>query len=449
MKYLILALSLLFLNPLVAEEEPEEVAPEPTPTVYHPQTYTMMVDPNMSPFAGGHDIITSYKMLMKASDLLSSKSYREKPGFWPGAARWLELNLVWGSIARFADVTQHEVFGHGYRVRDIKGAKVKGYQYIMDACPPFLHKAYTGFDLDPTVTLYDDNIIFSDGLTASEIMRHQMRMDWLESDFIDGRMGIFYTQSLLFETGYSRDKGADDAGYKQRSFTDLWYYIDTLQTLYPNIKISKTGIADKLIVNYIDPFFYIGSRATWQYVYGKGGRDLPMIPFFGGGYIPALRCNLAPHGPEWVIQNYFRTKENSPFYFYAKYGTLGGHKHWGVGLEAPKLAQFGPLAVGCKLDYFDQFVPVNQGSAKQYHSNHKARIESVKNFRHYYYTQATTLVYDGIERQRGGLATLILNLKMSETSKLFAHLGYKTAGYLPGESLYKGPITRGGLSLTF
>ena len=42
-----------------------------------------------------------------------------------------------------------------------------------------------------------------------------------------------------------------------------------------------------------------------------------------------------------------------------------------------------------------------------------------------------------------------LNLPSSENSMLFAHIGYKTKGYLPGESLYSGPITRNGFSINF
>ncbi len=93
----------------------------------------------MSPYAGGEDLLFAIRILEKAETYMLGKSpivYSKSTyaRFW----RLSELVGLWLPINYFAMLVQHEIFGHGYRIRDLNTrhiAKVDGYSFEMP--PPY------------------------------------------------------------------------------------------------------------------------------------------------------------------------------------------------------------------------------------------------------------------------------------------------------------------------
>ena len=81
--------------------------------------YDVIVDPNFSPYMGGQDLISGFKTLQVLEDALIPSTNPPREGWGPATGRLAELVLIWNPLGQIATVAQHEIFGHGYRIRDI------------------------------------------------------------------------------------------------------------------------------------------------------------------------------------------------------------------------------------------------------------------------------------------------------------------------------------------
>ena len=82
-----------------------------------------MGDIDFSPYSGAQNILTLHQSLEKAFSYVIPHKQEKKAIY--AILRILELGFIWGPLARSEMVVQHEVFGHGYRIRDI-GKAVTG-----------------------------------------------------------------------------------------------------------------------------------------------------------------------------------------------------------------------------------------------------------------------------------------------------------------------------------
>src|SRR5579872_3556340 len=82
-----------------------------------------IVDPYLSPYVGADDLLIAHKLVQHSSLQRLTDLYKTNPATWAKCSRAAELFLFWEPVNYMSMLVQHEVFGHGFRLRTIPTAK--------------------------------------------------------------------------------------------------------------------------------------------------------------------------------------------------------------------------------------------------------------------------------------------------------------------------------------
>ena len=154
-----------------------------------------------------------------------------------------------------------------------------------------------------------------------------------------------------------------------------------------------------------------------------------------------MRAALTPFGLQGVLENYFFSNEN-PTYVYLKWGKNGPNTYYSAGIENQQVFAWPSATLGFRLDLWHQPKVLFKNGAM----SATEMMELPKNglMPRLYPTETLN------EKQFGALASVIGTLGNEEwPTRFFYELGYKTKGYLAGESLRQAPVVRIGMSGNF
>lgn len=419
--------------------------PEP-PKQFDESTYRLGWDIDMSPYAGGEDILFVQRCLERAEGYMISKTpiYYSKAAqarFW----RLTELFLGWMPVNFLALVAQHEVFGHGYRIRDIDhGSRVTGYQF--DTPPPYgSGGGSTRYEIGPTYNTTDETAVAMAGVESTSIIALLTKFKWLESGKIDPRQTVLYLLGqydlpLYIGTLKALKELSDDEQEEQMHGHDMVAYVRSLNQTYPKSLLSVGRLRSITWINLADPFTYYAIYAWFHYISAGKESSIPMIPIGSYRYLPGLRFALTPFGPEYYIENFLVCK-NRPFYFYVKIGRHAQNNYFGMGYYVPKFWSFGNWSIGSRLDAWRQpKLLLGQGQIPYEDINFSQKPDP--NNPLYSYAEQH-------EMRIGAGFSMIVDYKLSSKSGFEAELGYKAQGFVPGESLFAAPIARVYYTLVF
>ena len=405
---------------------------------------SVMFDRNFSPYSGAENFIAMQKGLEKVEDRffshqpISDGDIKNPLPPLPMAQQWGQWwrNLIfWAPISLSMSVTQHEVFGHGYRIRDLgpKYATVEGYKmYVIGGSTRF----------EPTQRLTPSQMITMDiaGLEADSVFSNRMRSKWLKNGAIDPRQITLYLTSTTTSLMYSMTVNHTSRSRSEKG-NDISNYLFYLNALYPDGHVSYRSLRNLSWLNLVDPFIFLSFYSLSMYERYGTSPSLPMFQFGKYMYLPVVRTALTPFGLQGVLENYFLT-DTHQFTAYLKWGKNGPNSYFGTGIERQKLAVFPWVTAGARLDFWYQpNVLFSQGALSAVEL-----MELSKN------TPVPKLYPDEVlnEKEFGFLASVIGTLgKESWPTRPYFELGYKTKGYLPGEALRAAPIMRLGLSGNF
>ncbi len=372
------------------------------------------LDPNFSPISSSQNMFSLHQALSNGLDHLYRLDQTNAQDILTRAA---EVFLGWMPLNHLAMVTQHEVFGHGYRIRDVgqEKAKVKG--YTIDLPPPYgPGGGATMYQLGDKMGISDFLAINIGGMEGTMVMANSIREKWLEQGKIDGRMATLYPSARLDATRYTllMSPQLEHAGFGHDTET----YFLLLHLFYPGSKMSVGNLKLLSLLNLLDPWVYASYVATWNYI----ATGQTSYSTKGLEKLPSFRFGYAPYGPELYLEKFFLLGDK-PIHSYVKGGAFADHQYFGIGASHPQLFAFGGHKFGLALDGW--FHP--------------------KLVRDFEITEAK------LKRKTIGLASSLTYRFESEKIPLSTHLqiGVKSAGYLPGESLDAAPMIRGGLSLKF
>ncbi len=439
-------------------------------TCFSPLLYTdqLVLDRNFSPHASSYDMIflensvidaqNKYKddhhnffinPLKQKEALAQDPELLKRPYYqYTGRMRRLkaglrlaELLFFWSTLNMTAGVTQHEVFGHGYRIRDLgkNVAVVKSYLVT-----PF--SGSTSFVFKQTPTLSEKLLINIGGVEADAILGNNICLSWLENNLIDGRQASLTLQALNSLPGYiatirdfhyyggTPDGRPNDIRYLEgiaNNGHDIANYLLDLNKLYqPQADPSLMSLEEQLtelklkgcLSVLLNPFNYFSYQAMYSYFWYNSAIEVPTINFGSFKYLPAYSLGLTPFGPENIYKNYVMIEGFSPFYLYFKEGQFANHKYFGCGVENQAIVKSEYGIFGFKCDFWSQ-PPLALSGKPVFSLSDKLGT-------------ALSLIY----------RHSILN---QENQSVFCQLGFKTSGYLPGESIFAAPIIRAGVKLKF
>ncbi len=401
-----------------------------------PATYELCWDIDMSPYAGGEDLLLGLRLIEKGETYLLSKTpmaYSKDvyARFW----RLNELCLIWLPINYFTTVLQHEIFGHGYRIRDINGNRAKVIGYSFDAPPPYgPGGGATHYDIGKNLTTTQESTIASAGVESTAILAQLTKCKWLQAGRIDPRQSVLYLlcqHDLNLYIGTLSFKDQDLSGH------DIHAYVQAVNQTYPDNILSQGRLRSLSWINLADPFTYYALFSWFHYL--SSGKETK-IPMIASCYLPGLRLGLTPFGPELFIENYFLYKKN-PIYGYLKGGNHAQNRYYGIGLYAPYLWTFQKWSFGLRIDLWRQPKLLLLPGATPFFDIDFDQRPSTEN-----------PLYPSSERHAvryGGAGSALIWYQAGSIWGFEAELGYKAQGFLPGYSLYAAPTTRLAFTLTF
>lgn len=304
-------------------------------------------------------------------------------------------------ITNYISIFQHEVFGHGARVREIgQGWKVKSYQFNLNMSAAT--KFYYNKNSAPQYMIAVDIA----GMQATEVLAGKIKSRILHNDTINPVYGAAYFNSAMDQILYVY---ATD--YKKESQgNDVQDYIKNMNAIYGKNYLSSSKLKTRTLLSLLDPFLYYSAYAL------ATGEDFayPMIEIGDVGYLPAFRGVFTPYGLETKWLNHFRTSY-TPF----QVNFLQGKHKTGTSLGAEviidKISEQGHIDIG-----------LNAAIWKQ-----------------------PKLFYDNpikAPNKTGYSLEINFKLNLDENKAIYSALGYKTAGFRLGYPLKSTPLIRVGLS---
>jgi hypothetical protein len=394
----------------------------------------------MSPYAGGEDLLFATRLIEKGTTYLAEKT---GPAYSKSLTakllRLSELIAFYLPLNFFTTIVQHEVFGHGYRIRDINNGTISVSGYRFDFPPPYgSGNAETYFTFNPSKITTNDLTCFSiAGIEAQSILALQTKCKWLESHKIDPRQSVLYLVSQFALNLYATTEGLEDY---ELDGHDLYGYTQSLNYTYTAAQLTVPQIRTSSWINLIDPFAYYSIYSWFHYIASGKETKIPMIPIFDYGYLFGARLGLTPFGLEYFLDNYL-LQGSKPIYFYLKGGNHAKNTYLGLGFLASRIWIVNHWSFGARFDMWKQprlllekgNIPLTEIDFREPpNPNNPLYAPSQQHQDHY-----------------GCAASFILAYRVNRAIGFQTELGIKTRGFLPGYPLYRSPVLRLSYLATF
>lgn len=369
-------------------------------------------DANFSPIVGADLFISGLHAYMAIDDTLIP-STQGATGFVPVAGR-LGKWILEGVMMNWAAVAQHEYFGHGARAREFN-LKVNTYNIM-----PF--RGYTSFNAHEfqLLTPSERAAVDTGGVEANYILAKELRNRWVETKYLDEREGHFYLITALDQPLYVLSTRNNWRNGRTFNFFDdshdIHSYIKEVNFWHGHPVLNQRDLRRKIVADFFDPYLFYSLFAFGNYLIdGTQGFETPMIPIGNFHYLPGFRIALAPYGPEYQFINYIRGMDQT-IQVTLRFGETGTIHSHGATIEVTKLVCSDLLSLDARIDGWHQ--------PRLLKSHFLRRSES----------------------KFGGAFSIIPKYQILNNFDLFAQIGYKTTGYMPGEFLKHSPIIRIGFT---
>lgn len=404
------------------------------------------VDIHFTPNAGAENIILLQKSFAKIENIVfpippNTITKDLPPSLYSLNNRMImgaKTLLFWIPFNASCTVTQHEIFGHGYRVRDLgtKYAEVTGYAMYVVA-------GSTSIDITNKLTVSQSLAITIAGLEADAILAHKVKMKWLSNGKIDPRQSSLYALSALSLFGYALSVH-ETPKTVPKTGNDIINFLFELNTLYKDSNLTHSKLTNLSLIDLSDPFLIYSILSQIFYVNYGLPMNIPMLQIGSTKYLASPRLALTPFGLQGYLDNFFVFK-SIPTYLYLKWGKNGSNIYYGCGIENPSVLNWKTASLGFRADLWRQpDVLFQQGalSAKQIEALPEGT--PISQIPPLYPSSLLT------KRNIGGALSIIGTYGLVKwPARLYLELGFKSDGYLPGEALRASPIARGGLSGQF
>lgn len=417
---LLLVLVSVFSNQLIAEELPligDNVRPSKafandadvpsTPK----ESFGLIFDHYSSPYVGASALITGVRAYQWVDDkLIPTEGDKSTPVM---LGRLGKLVIIEGVLAATAATVQHEVFGHGFRFREL-GVHVSKYRIS-----PW--SGSTSYDpvAYQQLSLHEQAAADSAGIEAETILATQLRSRWLDSNVVDSREANLYFEATIAQTLYAMNAGPKDNTFAD-SGHDMNNYINTVNTWHQQTVLTAHRVRRRACLDLLDPFLFYSAFTMGDYVVeGRQQWEYPTLNIGDYRYLPGIRMAYAPYGTEYQLNNFIKSP-NHLTQVALRYGSNGLFKSYALTLDAPDLFQSDLLKLGTKIDIWKQprLFTVNTSFSQ---NRIGAALSMVARYR----------IFEAVN---------------FSSIDLVGQAGYKTTGYIPGEILKRGAIVRVGFA---
>lgn len=392
-----LTLSLSYAK--VATAQPATSAPTP-----------LLIDHVMSPGAGATVIIGVARLLARSEDrFVPLRLFDDRGRLRQGtnaAYRLLKLGLFDEPQENWLRVANHEVFGHGGRLRELFDGRVT---FELPAPPPYGRGGgATFFEFNRTATVEEVLAVTVGGMEANYVMARDLAQDALTEGRWNYRDARRYLYGEYDTIRYIRSvRPLEEEGHDVGDFIHVY---NGVATTVGEKGVSARQLRRSVLVSFANPLIAYSYYSTFiSYVWqGRTSAPVPMIHFGATRYLPMVRFHLTPFGTEFVLDNAF--VRNGRFIDATiTSGQTVGARTWSIGLLGTRLASVRGWTIGGEGTVWHR-----PDWGEQFAATTKREVAS-----------------------RGG-----------HSLALVVQGGFKTDGFLAGDRLYQGGFVRVGAALT-
>lgn len=318
------------------------------------KSYSLLWDDYYSPMAAGESLLTANRVASDAlwkvlpAKLTAETTRKQRNlGRIYRAAKFLFLEAT---LDHLTMLTQHEVFGHGARYRQL-GFKENFYH--MELLPPYGSGggiANWG-KLDPPERIITDQewiMAYMGGSEANRVMANRLQRKWLASEQMHFRETWLWLESFQDMTIYIQ-------GSTARSNGDVTGYIRMVNEFYGEEVMTLSDLKWLAGINWLNPFqwmvFKHGFANYWWN--GEETTNIWMIPIGNTKYLPILRTGMSPFGGELQFGNFIKYNDRV-YNFTYRQGILAGASNWGLRVGATQLLKNDWVQVDGYLDIWRQ-----------------------------------------------------------------------------------------------
>jgi hypothetical protein len=301
---------------------------------------TVLFDQDMSPAAGATLTLFVGRALAGAEDrVVPLRLFEEKGKLRRGANatyRLAKLLLFDQPQENWLRVANHELFGHGGRIRELfPGGHIS---YELPAPPPYGRGGgATSFEYTHIPTVEEALAITVGGMEANEMLGAALAKDALSAgdwNYRDARRYLYSEyDTILYIGGVNElEPEGHDVGDFLRIYNDV-----ALQEKQKTL--SARTLRRRVLASFANPLIVYSYYSTYiSYVWsGNAHAPVPMLHFGATRYLPMARFQLTPFGTEWTIDN--AVVRNGRFADATLYfGHTIGARTWGIGLQSTRIA---------------------------------------------------------------------------------------------------------------
>ena len=393
--------------------------------VFGRQNY-VIYDEDFSPIAGGYDLTTVFEGIMDAEDDMIELSESQQKGYMGAFGRFIDL-MAWDIFSGVTTTVQHEVFGHGYRLRSLRDAHVLGYHIGFNG-------GYTKFEFVPDkTTLGDLALVMAGGLESQFVLADQLKLQLMSRRSIDGRLAPMVIRNQYALLSYAMNPDTFDNPYTtDQSGNDVKIYLEYLNLLFPKDTTTLTNVQKSALVSLLDPITWFSTISTWKYLTDAKPLELPTLTFGDFHMLPGMSTSLTPYGLEFYAQNYMAFKDR-PSIGYVRWG-YQHYPSFGFGYEAPHIWTIRDLL---QLGLIGHFWVQPQFE----------KTETISE-----YLLGKSAIQPGFATLRPGVALSLVSaipIEKTKTVSVYCEVGGKSKGFVPGYDVDQALILRGGFGLRF
>lgn len=372
------------------------------------KTDALIVDQYMSPFMGSALNLSMFHTYTFLDDKYLPSSAGKINVFW-SLGRIIKLS--WEDIfAQWQMVFQHEVFGHGYRLREYGFSDISYFVGIGHGWTAFDPIEFAALPFTKRAALS------AAGMEANAVLSEQIRRNWIVDNQIDRRDAWLYWVTSLDQADYILGTTDSDSHLGN----DVNSYVLEVNDWYGNTNLTKHKLRHYAYFDLLDPSLYMGLYEIGDYLLqGTPHMQIYMLNYKCYRYIFAPRLLLAPFGPEFQIQNYVLTPKKMLIQINVRYGNNSDIQSYGLDVFIDPIWQYKNWTFGNKLYLWRQPKFLKQNTAV------------------------------GVKNGLGFGEFIAANYKLYKCLHAVGEFGYKTAGYAQGIPLGNSWVWRAGFSLKY
>ncbi len=365
----------------------------------------ILIDQDLSPAAGATAAATVGRLLAHVEDRFVPIRLFEERGTMRRAAnasyRLAKLALFDDPQENWLRVANHEVFGHGGRLRELFDGSVK---YALPAPPPYGRGGgSTYFQLAAAPTVEEILAVTVGGMEANRLMARSLAGDALLAGrwhYRDARRYLYAEYDTIHYILRTTDH--EKEGHDVGDFIKIY---NEVATDNHEKTLNARTLRRRVLAGFANPMIaYSYYSAFVSYVWsGHADSTAPMLRLGGTRYLPMARFQLTTFGTEWIIDN--ALVRNGRFLDATiRAGQTIGARTWGVGLQATRLAGWKRWTVDAEGHLWHQ-------------------------------------------PDWGGEVTATAHRQLRSGLSLVGQGGYKSNGFLAGEPIHQGVVLRIGAAL--